>query len=614
MSGFAGMISLNGAPPDRALLERMAARLAFRGPDGTHITTQPGAGFCFTFLRTGPAPQCPSQPCSLDGRVWLLGDVRLDGRDDVRRKLEQHGDTLATDATDEELVLRVWQRWGEDGIAELIGDYAFALWDAEARVLRCWRDLMGARPFFYAQAGGWFYFSNTLDTVRRAPGMSPGLDHDFIRDFLVDGWNSDGARTAFRQISRLPSGHILRHSAEVLEVRRYTSLPLQDPLWLKREDDYVEHFRYLLEEAVLDRLPRSTAAIFLSGGMDSTSIAAIALHSAKKRHVPLQLHAFTADCRPLFDDPEPPLAIRLANHLNIPIEILSHARWLPFQGWKEGRVTMPEPCWEPYWAFYRDASMRISSRARVVLNGYGGDGILTGQTWPYLISMCRQGRVAKLGMDFAKYFLRHRRFPPLRGGFRSGIRRLWPNNRANQEYPEWLSPAFQCDSCLPNRSTQEHVPRQNTHPWYPNAWATLDGEYWASTQECEDSAWTGAPTESRAPLLDVRIQTFLLRVPPVPLCIDKQLLRRAMEGLLPDEIRSRPKTPLLGDPLRSQINRGQWSPLPLPHPVGATAEFVDFRKLSERLKDAEISSSSRELRPLLLHYWLAEVEKNWSIK
>src|SRR5258707_362710 len=124
MSGFAGVVSLDAAPPDALLLERMAEALAFRGPDGTHITTKPGAGFCFTFLRTGPAPQCPSQPCSLDGNVWLLGDVRLDGRDDFRRRLEQHGDEFHGEVTDEELVLRAWRRWREDSLPDLIGDYS----------------------------------------------------------------------------------------------------------------------------------------------------------------------------------------------------------------------------------------------------------------------------------------------------------------------------------------------------------------------------------------------------------------------------------------------------------------------------------------------------------
>ena len=63
--------------------------------------------------------------------------------------------------------------------------------------------------------------------------------------------------------------------------------------------------------------------------------------------------------------------------------------------------------------------------------------------------------------------------------------------------------------------------------------------------ETEDAAWTGVPVESRAPLLDLRMLRFLLRVPPVPWCMEKELLREAMRGILPEEIRSRPKTPLL---------------------------------------------------------------------
>ena len=88
MSGFAGFVSVGDDAPDPRLLERMAARLAFRGPDATQIWSRAGAGFCFTLLRTGPAPQASEQPCTLDGRVWLLGDVRLDGREDLRRELE----------------------------------------------------------------------------------------------------------------------------------------------------------------------------------------------------------------------------------------------------------------------------------------------------------------------------------------------------------------------------------------------------------------------------------------------------------------------------------------------------------------------------------------------
>src|SRR5713101_9398447 len=121
MSGFAGMVSLSGALPDPRLLDCMAGILAFRGPQGTHISMQTGAGFCFTFLRTGPAPQTSSQPCSLNGRVWLLGDVRLDGREELRHRLEQKGESIPAGVTDEELVLHTWGQWGEAGLVQLIG-------------------------------------------------------------------------------------------------------------------------------------------------------------------------------------------------------------------------------------------------------------------------------------------------------------------------------------------------------------------------------------------------------------------------------------------------------------------------------------------------------------
>ena len=236
MSGFAGIISTDGATPDQSLLERFAAHLAFRGPDGTHISTQPGAGFCFTFLRTGPAPQSSAQPCSLDQRVWLLGDFRLDARDDLRRQLEQAGELLPPDVTDEELVLRAWRQRGEECLADLLGEFAFALWDAEARRLLCVRDLLGLRPFYYSLAGERLYFSNTLDVLRLVPDLSSELDSVFIGDFLLQDSCADPARTAFRSIARLPGGHVLRYSKDGVEVRRYASLPIEEPLWLKRPE------------------------------------------------------------------------------------------------------------------------------------------------------------------------------------------------------------------------------------------------------------------------------------------------------------------------------------------------------------------------------------------
>ena len=135
---------------------------------------------------------------------------------------------------------------------------------------------MGARPFFYAHAGGQIVFSNTLEALRLAPDVSAKLDIHFIGDFLLQSWCPDAERTAFLDIRRLPAGHALKYSNGELSVRRYATLPIEEPLFLKRREDYVEEFRDHLEQAIRDRLPAGPAGIFMSGGLDSTSVAAVA--------------------------------------------------------------------------------------------------------------------------------------------------------------------------------------------------------------------------------------------------------------------------------------------------------------------------------------------------
>lgn len=614
MSGFAGVVSLDGAPPETGLLERMAQTLAFRGPDRTHITTKLGAGFCFAFLRTGPAPQCPSQPCSVDGKVWLLGDVRLDGRDDLRRKLEQHGDELQGDVTDEELVLRAWRRRGEDSLPELIGDYAFALWDSEARQLWCARDLLGARPLFYAQAGNRLYFSNTLNAIRCAPGISSTLDDHFIGDFLLEGWNTDGVHTAFRDVSRLPAAHLLRYSSQALQVSRFASLPIEEPLRFKREEEYVERFRGILEQAVVERLPRGPAAILMSGGLDSTSVAAIAQHSARKRGLPLELRAYTLDYQPLFDDPEGRLASAAAKLIGIPIRIQRGAFHLPFTGWNDQLPPLPEPCHDPFRRLYVEQSQQVAEHARVVFNGYGGDGVLTGQTWPYLLYLIRGRHLWDLGRSFGGYVLKHGRIPPLRGGFRSALKNWLKPEDPMARYPKWLAPEFEKKMNLRERWRELHQPVKSAHPWHPKAHGILDGLFFSSILESEEPTWSGIPLVPRAPLLDFRLQRFLLRVPPVPLCVDKELLRRALRGLLPSEILSRAKTPFEGDQIAMQMKRRLWNPLPVPAPTGGIRRFVAWDELAALLQAAPIRFPWADLRPISLLHWLRAIERNEGIQ
>jgi len=604
MSGFAGVVCTGGSAPDSGLLECMAARLTFRGPDATCIWSRAGAGFCFTLLRTGPAPQSSEQPCTLDGRVWLIGDVRLDGREDLLRQLEQNDKPITAEVTDEELILRAWRRWGTDGFTRLNGDLSFALWDEDQHRLLCVRDLIGARPFFYAQSAGNFYFSNTLEVLRQAPGVSSNLDPQFIGDFLVQERCEDRARTVCRDIHRLPPGHTLVYSDGALSVHSHADFSVEEPLLLKRPEEYVERFQELLEKAVHDRLPRQPCGIFLSGGLDSTSIAAVACQIGKQDRASGPLRAYTIDCRPLFNDEEGILSSLVAENLGIDIEILSGASCLPYEGWEDSLLRTPEPCHDPFLLLSQRQYRQVQSHARVVLSGYGGDDILTGQAWPYLTYLFRQRAFGTIARAYGRYILKHGRIPPLRGGFRTRLRRWMGRTDPLTEFPPWLEPQFVEQHNLRGRWRELQESPKTIHPLHPIAFAGLSSKFWSRVFESEDAGWTGMPVELRAPLLDERLLRFLLRVPPVPWCMEKELLREAMRGLLPEEVRARPKTPLIGDFIKHFIESKKWNPLPLSEPPPELREFVDWERLGTTLATAAGSNLWVGLRPVSLSYWL----------
>jgi len=139
VSGFAGIIRIepnaDSLEKDRLAIELMARAIAFRGPDALQQTSTATASFAFSLLKTGPAPQEPSQPCTLHGETWFLGDVRCDGREELKQKLVQHGVELPASPSSEHLVLQYFARCGEAGLPDLNGDLSFILWNAGARNL-----------------------------------------------------------------------------------------------------------------------------------------------------------------------------------------------------------------------------------------------------------------------------------------------------------------------------------------------------------------------------------------------------------------------------------------------------------------------------------------------
>lgn len=611
MSGFAGVISTDGAPVDENLVRRLAEQLEFRGPDRTTVrAVDRTAAFCFAFAKTGPAPQSGTLPITVDGQQWLIGDIRVDGRDALRQALSRKEHLLGESSTDEELALHAWRVHRCEAGSVLLGEYSFGVWEPGRRQFSALRDVIGAKPFFYAQVRRVFYFSNTLDVLRIAPGADLHLDEHFIGDFLLQGWCSDLERTVYRGIRRLKPGHLLELRDGKVAQRRVAQLPIQDPLHYRRDSDYVEQFRALLNAAVRERLPHGKAAFYMSGGLDSTSVAVVAVQERQARRVADELKAFTVDFRPLFDDLEPYFAGIAARHLGMPIELVKAGEEVPFANWTGTALRLPEPLHEPFQSRHVALAKDISSFSRVVLSGDGGDDILTGVAAPYVRHLLRQGKFFQLARSFGTFLWRKKRLPAMGTGWK-GRWRNWQRPEPRREsLPSWVRPEFASRIRLPERLKELECQQTNEHPIHPLGYAALSQGFWAGVLEDEDAAWLGVPLERRSPFLDRRVVEFLFRVPPVPWCMEKELLREAMRGLLPEEVRTRRKTPLVQSPFAAQVARLDWKPVPLSPGHSAVTEFVDWHKLEATLAGQSGSELWDDLRPLTLNSWVKAVEND----
>ena len=158
----------------------------------------------------------------------------------------------------------------------LLGDFGFALWDEENRLLWCATDHMGIRPVFYERHRHTVVASNTLDCVRLHPESSGRLNELAIADFLVHGFNLDSTSTVYADIGRIGPGCSASFQKDGTTARTYWDVPAEDPVLGRKPDEVISEFRDLLGKAVSDRIRTRRIAIYLSGGIDSPTLAATA--------------------------------------------------------------------------------------------------------------------------------------------------------------------------------------------------------------------------------------------------------------------------------------------------------------------------------------------------
>lgn len=600
MSGIVGILHRDGAPVVQPLLRALTQFLAYRGPDGRDVWADGAVGLGHTLLRTGRASVGERQPAGLEGRYWIVADARLDSHAELEAELDSAERRVPSDAGDAELILQAYAAWGEDCVRHLRGDFAFAIWDARRRTLFCARDHFGIKPFYYADLGGTFLFSNTLDCLRLCPEVSDELNEAAIADFLLFGLNCDVATTTFRDIQRLPAAHFLTVSSEGVRMERYWSAPTDGRIRYRNDEDYIEHFLLLMRAAVGDRIRTDRAGIWLSGGMDSSSVAALARELADADGAP-NLRAYTVSVDKLMPDQEASLAGEVAEFLQIPIQVIRREK-----PESSDQVTQPdsipsEPVESPFFASLYGDYRLVARDCRVMLSGEGSDNLQYFQMWPYAQDLLRRREWRRFLIDGTQ-FLRTRRFPWK--GIRDRIGRV--AHRADSQLPSWMAPDFakRVDAYTRRRrySALPSVPR---HPVKPKAHSSLSLPQWSRFFEFADPGVSHCPVEVRYPFLDHRVVNYLLAIPPFPWAFQKGLLRRAMVNRLPDRTRRRPKTPLPGDPVAAMLGRHAGADLLGKMNWGEEIDrYVDRSVIVALAEGRGFQGKDQAIRPLCLNLWL----------
>jgi asparagine synthase (glutamine-hydrolysing) len=604
MSGIVGILSLDGAPVDRLLLEQMTGSLAFRGPDAQETWADGPVGFGHTLLRTTEESAGERQPHSLDGRVWITADARIDDRANLVGTLAARGRQAAETDADGELILHAYHVWGERCVDHLLGDFAFAIWDGTQQRLFCARDHFGVKPFFYARVDSALVFSNTLNCLRRHPAVSDRLNDLAIADFLIFPYPREPAPTVFADIRRLPAAHCLTCQGERHRLRRYWALPADGRIRYRRAGEYVERFQELLRTAVRDRLRTRRVAVMMSGGLDSTSIAATARELLRQRRAPFDLRAFTDVYDRLIPDRERHFSGLAATALGIPIHHLPLDDYKPYDRWEEPALHTPEPIHYPLLAGGIDHYRQIALHSRLALTGEGGDSVFA---WSpsYFRDLLRNRRVGQAAAEVLTYLLAQRRLPPFGTGLRSRWRRGFGKAPAPHAYPPWLNQdlATRLDLRARWQRLIDGTPAEPTHSQHPQAYEELADPYWQIRFETYDPGLSRAPVEIRHPFFDVRLVNYLLALPPMPWCVDKELLRAAMRGRLPETVRRRPKARLGGSPDLEHCRAGWGQRLDQFDPDPELTRFVARDAIPSVAGDDDTLRQWVNLRPLSLNYW-----------
>jgi asparagine synthase (glutamine-hydrolysing) len=496
-------------PHDAAMLDRLSDVLAHRGPDDTGVYRDGDVALVARRLAILDVAGGHQPMTNDDGTLAIVFNGEIFNAPELRAELERDGVRFATDHSDTEVVLRLYERGGEF-LPRLNGMFAFVIHDARRNVLFGARDRFGIKPLYLARPGGGFAAASELKTLLQIPGVERELDRDALWHYLSLRF-VPGRQSIFAGLERLPPAHAFQYDlvAQSHKLWRWWDLSFEP----EPRDDWADVLREALSAATgrwtLSDVPY---AVSLSGGLDSSAVTALLAERAILRTYTL---GFTSAEDESLN--ELPLARALAERYGTQ----HHELVVDADDVLDDLLQMVWALDEPYggglpsWYVFRF----MAADVKVGLTGTGGDELFGNyrRFVPF-----ETGRLARFRRSFERYY-----FEPSYYFTDAAKRSLLADGASTSEY---LQTIFEQSG---SASARDSV-------LYLDAATQLPDEFLHVT----DRFSMAHSLEARTPFLDSELVDLVARIPPdvrTSAGDPKGLLREAVRDLLPPEYLDAPK-------------------------------------------------------------------------
>jgi asparagine synthase (glutamine-hydrolysing) len=532
MCGITGIVSWkNFVREEREILRKMTETLSLRGPDDTNIWFDTFVGFghkrlAVVDLEGGKQPMQKKA----DGKTYtIVYNGELYNTEELRSELRKRGHTFTT-TSDTEVLLTSYIEWKEDCVDHLNGIYAFGVWDDARQQLFMSRDRLGVKPLFFYEGEGRFLFGSEIKTILAHDDVKAEVDVEGLAEIFGLGPSRTPGNGIFKHMKELRAGHSLTFSKNGLKIWRYWNVES------KEHTDSVEETIQRVRELFIDAVERQLVAdvpvsTFLSGGVDSSAITAVASEYFKKNDRG-QLTTFSIDYKgnekhfeaskfqPSSDRPyiEKMVKAFATDHHDEMISGEELANYL-----KEAVVLRDQPGMADIDSSLLWFCKQVKQHTTVSLSGECADEIFGGYPWFHDPDATGDG------------------FPWVRS-LDARIDLLLPKWQEKLDLKTYVHERYQetiAETPLLDGENKQDARRREL--FYLNM-------HWFMQQllDRKDRMSMGASLEVRVPFADHHLVEYVWNIPWEMKMYDgreKGILRKALEGILPDEILYRKKSP-----------------------------------------------------------------------